>query len=265
MQYLSQLKFEDVNEGCFDGEHWKASGEVHPCVNPHDNSTFTKIKHATLSDYERCIQNMQSARREWAATPAPKRGEIVRQLGVALRENLEAIGAMISLEMGKIKNEGIGEVQETIDICDFACGMSRAINGQVIPSERPEHFMMEQYSPLGLVGVITAFNFPNAVFGWNLAIALICGNVVHWKCGPSAGALTVATMRVIQAVLERNGLPKGLVTMCVGGADLGAAIAKDKRIALVSFTGSTKVGRIVQRDVHDRFAKCILELGGNNA
>lgn len=197
MSFLQKLNLEAKNAGCFDGKNWQATGETHPCVNPHDNSHFTQIQHATLSDYERCMTNMQDARKTWAATPAPKRGEIVRQIGIALRENLHELGSVISSEMGKIKAEGVGEVQETIDICDFACGMSRAINGQVIPSERPEHFMMEQYHPLGVVGVITAFNFPNAVFGWNMALSLICGNCVLWKCGPSAGAITVATTKII--------------------------------------------------------------------
>lgn len=205
------------------------------------------------------------AKSVWANLPAPQRGEVVRALGEALRAKLKPLGNVISLEMGKIANEGIGEVQETIDICDFACGMSRAINGQVIPSERPSHFMMEQWNPLGLVGVITAFNFPNAVFGWNLAISLITGNCVMWKPAPSAALLSIATMHIINEVFEKHGVPKGVVTMCLGGADIGAAIAKDKRMNMVSFTGSTKVGGIVQRDVHDRFGKCLLELGGNNA
>ena len=166
-------------------------------------------------------------------------------------------------------------MQETIDICDFACGLSRAINGQIIPSERKEHFMMEMWNPLGVVGVITAFNFPNAVFGWNLALALICGNTVIWKSAPSTPIITIATMKVINAVFAKNDLPTAIVTCCVGGADVGAAIAKDKRVLklslyiikvkLVSFTGSTKIGRIVQHDVNDRFGKCLLELGGNNA
>lgn len=150
---------------------------------------------------------MQAAYKTWASMPIPKRGDIVREIGNALRDNLKELGAIISLEMGKIGGEGIGEVQETIDICDFACGLSRSINGQVIPSERPEHFMMEQWNPLGLVGVISAFNFPNAVFGWNLAIALICGNCVMWKCAPTAGTITVATIKIIQKVLDKFGVP----------------------------------------------------------
>jgi len=198
-------------------------------------------------------------------TPAPQRGEIMRQIGVALREKKDALGAVISLEMGKIKSEGLGEVQEFIDICDLATGMSRTIDGKVLPSERPDHFMMEVWNPLGIVGVITAFNFPVAVCGWNTALSLITGNQVLWKPAQTACLSSIATTKIITSVLEKNGF-KNVFTLCCGnGPDIGEAVVQDSRIPLVSFTGSTKIGRHVSAEVHRRFGKTILELGGNNA
>ena len=177
----------------------------------------------------------------------------------------ESIGAIISLEMGKIKSEGLGEVQEFIDICDMATGMSRTIDGKVLPSERPDHWMMEVWNPIGTVGVITAFNFPVAVFGWNAALALICGNTVIWKPALTANLSTIVVGKIIAEVLEKNGF-KSVMTICCGdGPDLGNAIVMDNRIPLVSFTGSTFIGRIISAEVHRRFGKSILELGGNNA
>jgi len=189
----------------------------------------------------------------------------MRQIGVALREKKDALGAVISLEMGKIKSEGLGEVQEFIDICDLATGMSRTIDGKVLPSERPDHFMMEVWNPLGIVGVITAFNFPVAVCGWNTALSLITGNQVLWKPAQTACLSSIATTKIITSVLEKNGF-KNVFTLCCGnGPDIGEAVVQDSRIPLVSFTGSTKIGRHVSAEVHRRFGKTILELGGNNA
>lgn len=176
---------------------------------------------------------------------APARGEIVRQIGQALRDKLDPLGKLVSLEMGKIKPEGVGEVQEYVDICDFAVGLSRTIGGGVLPSERPGHALMEMWNPLGLVGVITAFNFPVAVYGWNSAIAMVCGDTLLWKGAPSTPLVSVATTRIVASVLEKNGLPGAVSSLCCGGTEVGAKIAADERIPLVSFTGSTAVGKKV--------------------
>ncbi|KAK9281734.1 hypothetical protein L1049_004638 [Liquidambar formosana] len=203
----------------------------------------------------------------WMQIPAPKRGDIVRQIGDALRAKLQQLGRLVSLEMGKILPEGIGEVQEIIDMCDFAVGLSRQLNGSIIPSERPNHMMLEVWNPLGIVGVITAFNFPCAVLGWNACLALVCGNCVmnHRKGAPTTPLVTIAMTKLVASVLEKNDLPGAIFTSFCGGAEIGQAIAKDTRIPLVSFTGSSKVGLMVQRTVNERFGKCLLELSGNNA
>ncbi|MEJ1276568.1 aldehyde dehydrogenase family 7 member A1 [Cricetulus griseus] len=203
-----------------------------------------------MEDYEETIKEAKEAWKMWAEIPAPKRGEIVRKIGLALREKIRVLGKLVSLEMGKILVEGIGEVQEFVDICDYAAGLSRMIGGPVLPSERPGHALIEQWNPLGLVGIITAFNFPVAVFGWNNAIALITGNVCIW---------------IIAKVLEDNDLPGAICSMTCGGADIGTAMAKDTRVNLLSFTGSTQVGKQVALMVQERFGKSLLELGGNNA
>lgn len=191
---------------------------------------------------------MLKGKNEWMTTPIPKRGEIIRQIGDALRKKKKALGQLISLEMGKILSEGEGEVQEFIDICDMACGMSRTLSGSVIPSERPDHFMMEQWNPLGLIGVITAFNFPCAVLGWNFAIAAICGDLTLWKGASSTSLVTLATTRVIAEVLEENNVPSGvLVTVLGGGRSIGELIINDKRFELISFTGSTSIGERISK------------------
>jgi len=189
----------------------------------------------------------------------------VRQIGEALREKKEALGAVVSMEMGKIKSEGQGEVQEFIDICDMAVGMSRTIAGKVLPSERPDHWMMEVWNPVGIVGVITAFNFPVAVCGWNAALALICGDMVLWKPALTTCLTSVAMGKIMTGVLAKHGFNSVMTVCCGDGPDIGDALVKDPRIPLVSFTGSTKVGRYVAAEVARRFGKSILELGGNNA
>jgi aldehyde dehydrogenase family 7 protein A1 len=195
----------------------------------------------------------------------PLRGEIVRQIGEALRAKKSALGSLISLEMGKIKSEGDGEVQEYIDICDMAVGLSRTIEGKVLPSERPGHFMMENWNPLGLIGCITAFNFPVAVSGWNAAIALVCGNLMLWKGASSTTLCTIATQRIIGEVLLKHGFGS-VQTVCNGsGATIGEKFIHDARLQLVSFTGSTEIGQRISTEVHKRFGRTILELGGNNA
>uniref|UniRef100_A0A4W3IRD6 aldehyde dehydrogenase (NAD(+)) n=1 Tax=Callorhinchus milii TaxID=7868 RepID=A0A4W3IRD6_CALMI len=212
-------------------------------------------KQASLEDYEETVQKAKEAWKIWADIPAPKRGEIVRQIGDALRKKLKVLGNLVSLEMGKISIEGVGEVQEYIDICDYAVGLSRMFGGPMLPSERPGHALIEQWNPLGLVGIITAFNFPVAVYGWNNALALVCGNCTFFPL----------FSRIIAKVLEDNKLPGAICSLTCAGADVGAAMSKDERLDLLSFTGSTNVGNQVAVDIQKRFGKCLLELGGNNA
>lgn len=263
--FLTELGLEEVNDGCYTNGQWQGGDVEYKSINPHDNSVSAKVKLATKDHFETCIKSMEAEKEKWMLTPAPTRGDIVRQIGVKLREKKEALGSLISLEMGKIKAEGEGEVQEVIDICDFACGLSRSLEGKILPSERPGHFMMENWNPLGIVGVITAFNFPCAVYGWNTCIGLVCGDLMLWKGAPSTPLVSIAMTKIFADVLKENGF-NSVVSLCQGdGVEIGELIAKDPRIPLVSFTGSTKVGRIVSETVHKRFGKCILELGGNNA
>ncbi|RKP20357.1 aldehyde dehydrogenase family 7, member A1, isoform CRA_f, partial [Rozella allomycis CSF55] len=254
----------DVNPGVYNGR-WGGSGEVITSYNPATNQPIGRVKTGTLNDLNQTIDQMMKSKVMWRETPAPKRGEIVRQMREALNEKKDELGALVSLEMGKILPEGIGEVQEYIDICDYAVGLSRMLNGQVIPSERPGHFMMEVWNPVGILGVISAFNFPVAVYGWNSAISLICGNPVLWKGAPTTNLCSVAVTKILAKVLEENNLPGSICSMVCGGADVGESIAKDKRVDIVSFTGSTAIGRKVGTMVQERFGRPLLELGGNNA
>ncbi|KAF3324151.1 aldehyde dehydrogenase family 7 member A1 [Carex littledalei] len=253
-QFLSELSLTPRNPGSFVNGIWKGSGRV-----------IAEVVEASIEDYEEGMQACAEATKIWMQIPAPKRGEIVRQIGDALRGKLHELGRLVSLEMGKILPEGIGEVQEIIDMCDYAVGLSRQLNGSIIPSERPNHMMMEVWNPLGIVGVITAFNFPCAVLGWNACIALVCGNSVVWKGAPTTPLITIAMTKIIAGVLEKNNLPSAIFTAFCGGAEVGQAMAADERVPLVSFTGSTKVGLSVQQKVNERFGKCLLELSGNNA
>lgn len=254
-----------VQKGVYRRGEWVGDGPIDKSYNPQDNSVIGQTATATLKQYNECIDAMEEERARWVTTPMPVRGEIVRQIGDALREKKVLLGKLLTLEMGKIKSEGLGEVQEFIDICDMAVGMSRTLEGKVIPSERPGHYMIEQWNPIGNVAVITAFNFPIAVFGWNLALALICGDTVIFKGAQTTSLVSVATGKVIVDVLAKNGF-KSVVTVCCGdGINVGNAMVQDPRVPLVSFTGSTAVGRMVSRDVHARFGRTILELGGNNA
>jgi aldehyde dehydrogenase family 7 protein A1 len=265
--FLKELGL-DVDGGVVDGVFGAAGvagGDVHEAFSPATEEVIGKVRFGNVADYEACVAAMDAAKPAWAAMPAPARGEVVRKIGEALREKCDALGALISLEMGKIKPEGVGEVQEAIDICDYAVGLSRSLNGSVIPSERPNHFMMERYNPLqGHVGVISAFNFPCAVYFWNLALSLVCGNTTVWKGAPTASLVTMACSKIVADVLKAEGLT-GVAVTCQGGADVGQAMVDDKRIELMSFTGSTAVGRHVAQARSGRFAKNILELGGNNA
>ncbi|BFG39591.1 hypothetical protein CerSpe_258650 [Prunus speciosa] len=264
-EFLSEIGLGPENPGGFINGKWKASGPVISTVNPSNNQQIAKVTEVSIEDYEEGLRACNEAANTWKSLPAPKRGEIVRQIGDALREKLQHLGRLVSLEMGKILAEGIGEVQEVIDMCDYAVGLSRQLNGSIVPSERPNHMMFEVWNPLGVVGVITAFNFPCAVLGWNACIALVCGNCVVWKGAPTTPLVTIAVTKLVAEVLERNNLPGAIFTSFCGGAEIGEAIAKDTRIPLVSFTGSSKVGSKVQKIVSERFGKCLLELSGNNA
>ncbi|PAV57081.1 hypothetical protein WR25_26140 isoform B [Diploscapter pachys] len=224
-----------------------------------------QVQTGTAQDYETAITEARRAYESWCEVPAPRRGEVVRQIGDRLRSQLQNLGKLVSLEMGKISAEGVGEVQEYVDICDYATGLSRSLNGQILPSERSGHALLEQWNPLGVVGVISAFNFPCAVYGWNNALALVTGNAVVWKPAPSTPLIAVAVTKLIEDVLKKNNLPGGLCSLVCGEGDVGQALVKDKRVNLVSFTGSTEVGRIIGQQVQARFGKILLELGGNNA
>jgi len=263
--FLKELGLEKENLGGYYSGKFVGSGETVTSYNPHNGKAIATIKMASPEEYEEAVKSMTKGKKAWAKMPAPKRGEIVRQLGEAFRAKKEALGKLISLEVGKILTEGAGEVQEVIDMCDYGCGLSRMIPGQVFPSEREDHVMIEMWNPVGLIGVITAFNFPFAVFGWNLVLAMICGDLTLWKSAPTTSLVTVATMKIIDEVLQKNDCPEGVVTCCPGGKTIGELVVNDKRLELISFTGSTAVGRRVANAVQDRFGKTILELGGNNA
>jgi aldehyde dehydrogenase family 7 protein A1 len=240
---------------------------VNTQVNPSTGGTIGKVAFGTAQDYENAIQAMAAAKEAWMNTPAPVRGEVVRKIGEKLREHKQDLGTMVSLEMGKILTEGLGEIQEAIDICDYAVGLSRCLNGSVIPSERPGHFMMERWNPLkGHVGIITAFNFPVAVYFWNLAISLVAGNTNLWKPHESMSLTSVAVTKIVHEVLTDAGYSGAIASMICGtGKDIGEVMVKDSRMELVSFTGSTRVGRGIGEQIAKRFGKHILELGGNNA
>eukprot|EP01116_Phalansterium_solitarium_P008910 TRINITY_DN2287_c0_g1_i1.p2 TRINITY_DN2287_c0_g1~~TRINITY_DN2287_c0_g1_i1.p2 ORF type:complete len:549 (+),score=191.51 TRINITY_DN2287_c0_g1_i1:94-1647(+) len=263
--FLRELGLEENNLGCYDGT-WFASGEYYLSYSPTTGKPIARVKAATKQDYEKILKSMEASKRQWQAIPAPKRGEIVRQIGEAMRKKKDALGRLVSLEMGKIKQEGWGEVQEFIDMCDLAVGMSRQIGGLTVPSERPGHFMMELWNPLGMVGVITAFNFPAAVCGWNNCLSMICGNVNIWKGATSTSLVSLAVTKIAQEVLEANNLPGAIFsTICGSGTVIGELIIQDPRLTLISFTGSTSIGTRVSTEVHRRFGRTILELGGNNA
>jgi aldehyde dehydrogenase family 7 protein A1 len=262
--FLKELGLAENNLGVYRGGEWLGNGEEVVSINPANNKPIAKIRMGCPSDYESCIKAMEVEKIKWMKTPGPIRGEIVRQIGEAFRKKKEALGLLVSLEMGKIKSEGLGEVQEYIDICDFATGLSRTLDGKVLPSERPGHFMMEMWNPLGLIGCITAFNFPVAVAGWNAALALICGDLMVWKPAPTTNLCAIAVQKIINEVFDKFGF-KSIHTLCAGGVDVGSTMVNDKRLPLISFTGSTAVGRHIGVDVAKRFGRSILELGGNNA
>ena len=261
---LKQLGIEAINEGTSTGESNFANGKIIESYSPADGALIGKVKTSSKEDYEKAMQKASEAFLEWRMVPAPKRGDIVRQMGDELRKFKEPLGKLVSYEMGKSLQEGYGEVQEMIDICDFAVGLSRQLYGLTMHSERPLHRMYEQYHPIGTVGIISAFNFPVAVWSWNAMIAWVCGDVAIWKPSSKVPLCGIACQNIIKTVLKRNNVPEG-VSCLVTGNESGDLINNDKRISLVSFTGSTRIGRHVSKTVAERFGNTILELGGNNA
>ncbi len=252
--------------GASTGLEWFSTGDTVQSHSPVDDRTLGSIRQASSEDLDRVLNAAEAAFPVWRAIPAPRRGEIVRQFGLKLRANKRALGELVSMEMGKILQEGMGEVQEMIDICDFAVGLSRQLYGLTIASERPGHRMMEQYHPLGAVAVISAFNFPVAVWSWNAMVAAVCGDVTIWKPSGKVPLCAVAVHKLLGEVLKENNVPEGVFSLIVGsGASVGEKLLRDPRVSLVSFTGSTGVGRHVAEVVSARFGRTILELGGNNA
>ena len=268
LDLLKKCGISDSNFGsCVGGSDWSTTKDagINTSINPSNENEIASVFEANKSDYETIVEQAQSAFNKWRMVPAPVRGNLVREMGNALRDKKDVLGDLVSLEMGKIKEEGVGEVQEMIDIADFAVGQSRMLYGKTMHSERPNHRMYEQWHPLGPIGVITAFNFPVAVWAWNAFIAAIAGDVVIWKPSSSTPLTAVAVQHICNEVLERNGY-QGIFNLVIGkGSTIGECMLNDKRLPLISFTGSTAMGRRVAEVVSQRFGKTILELGGNNA
>tara|TARA_Y100000994_G_C15673215_1_gene434640 strand:- start:61 stop:1596 length:1536 start_codon:yes stop_codon:yes gene_type:complete len=265
-EILESLGINNQNSGAAIGGNWlHTNGETISSYSPVDGKKIGEVSSANEQNYHDCIDAGLEAFSTWKMMPAPQRGEIVRQFGEALRMKKEALGALVSYEMGKSFQEGLGEVQEMIDICDFAVGLSRQLHGLTMHSERPMHRMYEQYHPIGVVGIISAFNFPVAVWAWNTALAWICGDVCIWKPSEKAPLCGVACQKIMAEVLNNNNLHGGICSIVIGNADLGKMMSADKRIPLISATGSTRMGKSVGKVVGERLGKSLLELGGNNA
>jgi aldehyde dehydrogenase (NAD+) len=263
---LKELGIEKINSGVSTGTKWqKANGAIISSFSPVDGKLIAKVTCASPLDYKKTVEKSNEAFKTWRQMPAPKRGEIVRQMGKAFRKYKEELGMLVSYEMGKSLQEGLGEVQEIIDICDFAVGLSRQLYGLTMHSERPNHRMYEQYHPLGIVGVISAFNFPVAVWSWNSMLAWICGNTCVWKPSEKTPLCAIACQNIIKEVLKKNELPEGLSCIVIGDAKIGEAMSTDTKVPLVSATGSTRMGKAVAMKVAERLGRSLLELGGNNA
>ena len=263
---LEHLGIKDFNNGVSTGSNWsKGSEGVIKSYSPADGSYIGSVGVASKEEYNQTIQKAQEAFKEWRKVPAPKRGEIVRQIGDELRNHKESLGKLVSYEMGKSYQEGLGEVQEMIDICYFAVGLSRQLYGLTMHSERPNHRMYEQYHPLGVVGIISAFNFPVAVWAWNSMLAWVCGDVCVWKPSEKVALNAIACQNIINKVFERNNVPEGVSGLIVGDYKVGELMTNDKRVPLVSATGSTQMGKNVGAAVAQRLGRSLLELGGNNA
>ncbi len=264
---LAQLGIAGFNPSYSTGSKWSeaANGTQIHSISPVDGEKIASVFTASIGEYEQVISTAQGAYKEWNKVPAPKRGEIVRQFGDALRKHKTALGTLVSYEMGKSLQEGLGEVQEMIDICDFAVGLSRQLYGLTMHSERPNHRMYEQWHPLGIVGIISAFNFPVAVWAWNAALAWVCGNVCVWKPSEKTPITAIACQHIAEEVFKANGIPEGVSCLIIGDREIGELMSADTRVALISATGSTRMGKAVAASVASRLGKTILELGGNNA
>jgi aldehyde dehydrogenase (NAD+) len=266
MQFLKELQLADKNAGVCTGKNQiNSHGAILSSYSPVDGKLIGTVAAASPAEYNAVIETGQKAFLEWRLWPAPKRGEIVRQIGEALRNQKDALGQLVSYEMGKSLQEGLGEVQEMIDICDFAVGLSRQLYGLTMHSERPLHRMYEQWHPLGIVGIISAFNFPVAVWSWNSMLAWVCGNVCVWKPSEKTPLTAVACQHIVSKIFEKNNVPEGVCSLVCGGRDIGELISADHRVALVSATGSTRMGKAIGATVGARLGKMLLELGGNNA
>ncbi len=266
MDFLKTLQIGSTNLGISTGTEWLPSaGEIIDSCSPVDGKKIASVTTADKESYEAVIRKAEEAFKTWRLVPAPRRGEIVRQVGEALRANKEPLGKLVSYEMGKSLQEGYGEVQEMIDICDFAVGLSRQLHGLTMHSERPGHRMYEQYHPLGIAGIISAFNFPVAVWSWNSMLAWVCGDVCVWKPSEKVPLCAIACQHIIAGVFRKNNIPEGVSGLLVGGREVGEWMAKDTRIPLVSATGSTRMGKAVGTAVAARLGRSLLELGGNNA
>ena len=266
MEFLKTLGIQEHNSGVSTGLTWlTSSGEKIKSYSPVDGKKIGTVTAADKESYEKVMQQAEAAFKHWRMVPAPKRGELVRQVGEALRQYKEPLGKLVSYEMGKSLQEGMGEVQEMIDICDFAVGLSRQLHGFTMHSERPGHRMYEQYHPLGIVGIISAFNFPVAVWSWNSMLAWVCGNVCVWKPSEKTPLCAVACQNIIAEVFKKNNIPEGVCNLIIGGRDVGEWMSADNRIPLVSATGSTRMGKAVGAVVAARLGRSLLELGGNNA
>jgi aldehyde dehydrogenase (NAD+) len=268
MDFLKELGIKEKNYGASTGQEWNTTtdqGEL-KIVSPVDGQHIASVYLASEADYDNLVKKSHEAFKQWRKVPAPKRGEVVRQIGLELRKYKDALGTLVSYEMGKSLQEGKGEVQEMIDICDLAVGQSRQLYGVTTVSEREHHRMYDQYHPLGVVGTISAFNFPVAVWSWNAMIATVCGDTNLWKPSSKVPLCAIAVQNILAAVIKKNDLPEGLFSLIVGrGSSVGEKLLNDKRVPLISITGSTEVGRHGAEVISRRFGKTILELGGNNA
>ena len=264
---LENFNLKEINESISTGRDWvtPVGSETHDIISPVDGKKIASVVYATESEYNHVIKKAEEAFVKWRKVPAPKRGDIIRKLGNKLRIKKRELGYLVSYETGKSLQEGLGEVQEMIDICDYAVGLSRQLFGLTIQSEREDHRMMEQWHPIGLVGVISAFNFPVAVWSWNAILAAICGDVVIWKPSEKAPLSATACQQLVREVLIENDLPEGIFNLVIGDYRMGELMAKDKKVQLISATGSTKMGKRVGQIVGARLGRCLLELGGNNA
>lgn len=262
---LTTLRIKKDNPGVSTGSNWLPSAAALDSYSPVDGQLIGSVRATDQKAYDHVVAASMDAFRNWRMWPAPKRGEVVRQIGEALRKYKEPLGKLVSYEMGKSNTEGLGEVQEMIDICDFAVGLSRQLHGLTMHSERPLHRMYEQWHPLGVVGIITAFNFPVAVWSWNSMLAWVCGNTCIWKPSEKTPLCSIACQQIISEVFDRNAVPEGVSCIVNGDYKIGQLLAQDERVALVSATGSVRMGRAVGKAVAERLGRSLLELGGNNA